>query len=119
MRLGALKVPRVAGTLLRLGVLMERLGALLRLGLLNELLRLGELNELPRLELLNEPLLRLGPAREERLTDGELCPPPRLPPPGRCAIDGAKLSVRPTIASAINFEVFILLLLSYLFVFAF
>lgn len=106
----------------------------LRLGLLYELLREGlellriELDEL-RLGLLNELLRLLDPLNElrllelepdERLIDDELCPPPlRLPPPPpRCAIAGVKLSVRATIARAINFVVFILLLLSFRFVFS-
>jgi hypothetical protein len=42
-------------------------------------------------------------------------PPPRLPPPPRCASAGVKLRAKPTIAITITFEVFILLLLSYLF----
>lgn len=127
--------------LLLLKVLREGLELLrteldeLRLGLLYELLRDGlellriELEEL-RLGLLNELLLRLlDPLNElrllelepdERLIDDELCPPPlRLPPPPpRCAIAGVKLSVRATIARAINFVVFILLLLSFRFVFS-
>jgi hypothetical protein len=82
----------------------------LRLGLLYELLLrlLPELNE-----------LRLGLELDERLIDDELlCPPPlRPPPPPLWAIAGVKLSVRATIARAINFEVFILLLLSFRFVF--
>ena len=104
--------------LLLLKVLREGLELLrteldeLRLGLLNELLLrlLDPLNELRLLEL--EP--------DERLIDDELCPPPlRLPPPPpRCAIAGVKLSVRATIARAINFVVFILLLLSFRFVFS-
>ena len=127
--------------LLLLKVLREGLELLrteldeLRLGLLNELLREGlellriELDKL-RLGLLNELLLRLlDPLNElrllelepdERLTDDELCPPPLRPPPPppRCAIAGVKLSVRATIARAINFVVFILLLLSFRFDFS-
>lgn len=90
----------------------------LRLELLNELLRLEELLELLRLELLlNElwppPLLRL-------LLIDELLwlPPPRLPPP-RCASAGVALSARPIITKVIHFEVFISLLLSFLFISAF
>ena len=104
--------------LLLLKVLREGLELLrteldeLRLGLLNELLLrlLDPLNELRLLEL--EP--------DERLIDDELCPPPLRPPPPppRCAIAGVKLSVRATIARAINFVVFILLLLSFRFVFS-
>lgn len=108
-RPGALNEPllRLELALLRLGALWE----LLRLGELNELLlRLGELlNELPRLLEEAEP--------EERLTDDELWlppPPPRVPPPPRWASAGVKLRVNPTIAMAINFVVFISLLLSLL-----
>lgn len=103
--------------MLRLELLYE-----LRLGLLNdellrlelEELRLGLLNEeLLRLGLLNDELLRLG--LDERLIEAPP-PPPRLPPPpGRWAKAGVTLSVKPTITIAINFEVFISLLLSCLF----
>lgn len=91
---------------------------MLRLGLLYEL-RL-ELLLLLRLLPLNELRLLLEPPPDERLTDeDELCPPPlRPPPPPLWAIAGVKLSVRATIARAINFEVFILLLLSFRFVFS-
>lgn len=94
--------------LLRLGLLK-----VLRLGL--ELLREGELKLLDelRLGLLNE-LLRLGLGLDERLTEA---PPPRLPPPppGRWAIAGVTLSVKPIITITIKFLVFISLLLSCLF----
>lgn len=106
--------------LLRLGLLLiaerllldERLGLLLideRLGL-DE--RLELLLKLLRLELLLEEWL----LPEERLLLTELLcppPPPRLPPL-RCARAGVALSARAIIASAITFEVFILLLLSFL-----
>lgn len=108
LRDGLLKLLRLGVDELRLGLLkLLRLGLLLLLRLGLEELRLGELNE----------LLRLGLGLEERLTDGVLCPPPRLPPPppGRWAKTGVKLSVKPTITIAITFEVFISLLLSCLF----
>jgi hypothetical protein len=119
LRLGLLKELRLE-LLLRLGLLKElRLELLLRLGLLKELrlelLRLLPLKELRLLEPLKElRLLELG--LDERLTDAELWPPPlRLPPPPPLwAIAGVKLSAKPTIASAINFVVFILILLSLL-----
>lgn len=112
------------GESLRLGVLKallrsEELRLELRLELLNELLRLDELLELLRLELLNElcPLLLLLRLLliDELLW---LLPPPRLPPP-RCASAGVALSARAIIAKVIHFEVFISLLLSFVFIFAF
>lgn len=125
-RLGAPTEPLWLGILLlRLGALPiderllldERLGVLLielRLELpLNELLeRLLELEE--RLLLIELWLLP-----DERLLLTELlCPPPPLRlPPLRCARAGVALSARAIIASAITFEVFILLLLSFLVVF--
>lgn len=125
-RLGAPTEPLWLGILLlRLGALPiderllldERLGVLLielRLELpLNELLeRLLELEE--RLLLIELWLLP-----DERLLLTELlCPPPPLRlPPLRCARAGVALSTRAIIASAITFEVFILLLLSFLVVF--
>jgi hypothetical protein len=124
------ELPRLgAATLLRLD---ERLlTELLRLGLLYELLERLLLYEL-RLD--EEPLyeLRLDEELLERLPLNELPdelrllliellwlpPPPRLPPP-RCANAGVALSARATIASAITFEVFMMLLLSLFIVFLF
>ena len=140
--------PRIAGlpertpslwlpTLERLGALTEplRLGLLLdeRLGLLNELRlellldeRLGLLLiELRLDELLDERLLlmELWLLLEERLLLMELLwllpPPPLRLPPLRCANAGVALSARAIIASAITFEVFIMLLLSYYYLFVF
>lgn len=94
---------------------VERLLELLRLGLLSELLRLELLNELPRLML--PPLMeRLLEGDEERLLPIEelwLRPAPPPPPP-LWANAGVKLRAKPTITSAITFEVFISLLLSFI-----
>ena len=101
----------MAGEELRLGLPKEELLRLLeeelRLGLLKEeLLRL--LEEELRLGLLKEELLRLLPELpDERLTDELWLPPPRLPPPLRCASAGVKLRARPIITRVANFEVFI------------
>ena len=108
--------------LLRLGAPTElRLELLLRLEELTELrlellLRLDELTEL-RLELLLLRLIELlWLLPEERLLLTELlCPPPPLRlPPLRCANAGVALSARAIITNVIAFEVFMLLLLSFL-----
>ena len=92
----------MAGEELRLGLLKEEL-----LRLLEEELRLGLLKE-ELLRLLEEELLRLLPELpDERLTDELWLPPPRLPPPLRCASAGVKLRARPIITRVANFEVFI------------
>lgn len=103
-------------------LLLERTELLLeREGLLNVLLdeRLEPLNELLRDDeelLLRLLLIELWLPPEERLLLIELLwlpPPPRLPPP-RCANAGVALSARAIITSVITFEVFMLLLLSFL-----
>ena len=109
-------------TLLRGLLLLERTELLLeREGLLNVLLdeRLEPLNELLRDDeelLLRLLLIELWLPPDERLLLIELLwlpPPPRLPPP-RCANAGVALSARAIITSVITFEVFMLLLLSFL-----
>lgn len=110
LRLGADEVLRLTlgDEVLRLMLGDEEL----RLMLDDELLRLGELNELPRL---------LLEGLDERLTDEDelWLPPPRVPPPPRWAKAGVKLNASPTITRVANLEVFILLFLSFLFVFAY
>ena len=83
--------------------LLLRLDELLRLldGLLKLLLRLDELLRLLLMELLRLLLMEL------------LCPPPRLLA-GRCANAGAALNAKAIIIKVIAFEVFIVLLLSFL-----
>ena len=110
-----LRVVVVALRLLREALLTlreEELGVLLLLTeLLLPRLLLTEL-PLPRLLLTAPPLLDEEPAL--RLT---LAPPPRLPPPLRCAATGtAAISIAANIR-VITFEVFIRLLLSCLMVF--
>ncbi len=133
LRTGALTAPLRLGASERLELPLtdERLGALERLELLLKLLRgelLDEREELPlkllrlellldeRLELLNE-LLRLDPPPDERLLLIELLwlppPPPRLPPL-RWANAGVALSAKAIMTRVIAFEVFILLLLSFI-----
>ena len=105
------------GALLRLTLLEERLGLLLTDERLEELL--DELRLMPLL-LLEERLelmeLRLEELLDElRLTELLWLPPPlRVPPPPRCAKAGVALSARAIITRVIAFEVFMLLLLSFL-----
>ena len=84
-------------------LILLRLDELLRLldGLLKLLLRLDELLRLLLMELLRLLLMEL------------LCPPPRLLA-GRCANAGAALNAKAIIIKVIAFEVFIVLLLSFL-----
>ena len=94
---------------------LELLGLDERLELLLNELRLELLGLDERLELLLNELRLLELLLDERLLLTELLwllPPPRLPPPPRCAKAGVALSARPTITRAITFEVFISLLLS-------
>lgn len=100
-------------TLLR--VLLEREGLLTLL--LDE--RLEPLNELLRDEeelLLRLLLIELWLLPDERLLLIELLwlLPPLRPPPPRCAKAGVALSAKAIITSVITFEVFMLLLLSFL-----
>jgi hypothetical protein len=91
-------------------VLTLREELLLR-GLLT-LLRLEEELRLELIELLLRGALTLPRELEapplERI-EGVLLPPPRLPPPPRCASTGVALRARPTITIAINLEVFMTL----------